>query len=78
MTADEAEKLLVSAYLHEVLYDDQDARDRLCCKRNLKGCRLLIAKGYRDWLKKKQRTSTDERFRMLVNFVLLVNEYRKF
>ena len=78
MAAVEAEKLLVCTYLHEVLFNDRAARDRLCREQNLKEYGLLIAKGYREWLKRKQESSTDEVFCMLVNFVLLVDEYRKF
>ena len=34
--------------------------------------------GFREWLKKKQQISTDRKFKMLVNFVLIVDEYHEF
>ena len=78
MAADKIEKVFVSTYLHEVLINNCKERDKLCCKRNSKEYGLLIAKGYCAWLKQKQRTTTDEVFQMLVNFVLMVDDYRKF
>ena len=78
MGADEVEKILVSAYLNDVLFNDRCARDRLCQERNSKEYGLLIAKGYRKWLKKKQKNTTDDVFRMMINFVLLTDDYREF
>ena len=78
MAADEVEKLLVVTYLHKVLYTNCEAREKLCHERNSKQYGLLITKGYWKWLKTKQRTTTKKVFRMLVNFVLLSDEYREF
>ena len=77
MAGDKVKKLLVTTYLHEVLYTNLKARDRLCRKRNSKEYGL-IAKGYQKWLKTKQRTTTDKVLRLLVNFVLLADKFREF
>ena len=78
MTADEGDKLLVTAYLHDVLQNDREARNRLCMEGSSIEFALLIAKGYRGWLLHKQRTSTDKKFKKLVNFVLIVDDYCEF
>ena len=78
MTADEADKLLITTYLNNILHNDRAARDRLCQECSSTKFALLIAKGYRKWLKVKQRTSRDEKIKELVNFVLIVDDYREF
>ena len=37
-----------------------------------------IAKQFQRWLKEKQETTDDKSFRMVINFVLMVDDYRKF
>ena len=54
MGADEVEKILVAAYLNDVLFKDRKTRDRLCRERNSKEYGLLFMKGYQKWLKDKQ------------------------
>lgn len=78
MAADKIKKVFICTYLHDVLINNRKQRDRLCCERNSKEYGMLIAKGYHAWLKQKQRTTTDQVFRMLVNFVLIVDDYREF
>ena len=78
MAADEIEKVFFSAYLHDVLFNNPEERDRLCREGNPKEFGLLIPKGYRKWLKEKQCSTTDQVFKMLVNFVLMVDDYREF
>ena len=78
MTADEGDKLLITAYLHDVFHNNMAARQWLCNEGSSVKFALLIAKGYRAWLQEKQRTTTDAKFRKLVNFVLIVDDYREF
>ena len=78
MIADEGDKLLIAAYLNDVLHNDRAARDCLCLEGSSSEFALLITKGYRKWLLLKQRTSTDQKFKKLVNFVLMVDDYREF
>ena len=66
------------AGLNDVFRNDLAAREWLCNEESSIEFALLIVKGYREWLHDKQRTSTDEKFKKLIHFVLIVDDYREF
>lgn len=78
MTSDELEEQLIVKCLHEVDTSDNIMREKMNCENDPKEFALLIARGFRSWLKTKQEETCDEVFLMGVNLVLLVDYYHEF
>ena len=75
MIAEELDKLLMG----ECIFDlrQQGGPDFITIEReeDSKELTFEIAKQFQKWLKEKQETTDDEIFRMVVTFVLMVDDY---
>ena len=76
MTNDEIEKRLVARCIREIERDPEAIRTIRGLNRNRKEIAIFLAKYYIKWLEKKRKTTTDEVFRMTLNYVTLMHMYK--
>jgi len=72
MIADELERQFLAAYFEDVC-DNNELFQRLQSTEDEKAFAILIAEGYLDWLDEKRSSTTDEVFRMAINFMQMMN-----
>jgi len=77
MIADELERQFLAAYFDDVC-DDNQLFQRLQSCQDAEAFAIFIAEGYLDWLDEKRSSTTDEVFRMAINFMQMINLYREF
>jgi hypothetical protein len=78
MIVDELDRQLFAAYIAEVEGNDETHSSPMATEEDPKELATIIAGGYREWLEQKQKSTTDEVFKMGLNLSLLMDMYRDF
>ena len=79
MICDEFDKKLMAYFLHIVQEEDGEQRVTLeACIDDSREFALIVASMFIEWMEKKQQESTDDVFKMIINFMILVEFYREF
>ena len=79
MICNKFDKKLMAYFLHIMQEEDGEQRATLeACIDDSREFALIVASMFIKWMEKKQQESTDDIFKMIINFVILVEFYRKF
>jgi hypothetical protein len=77
MIADELERQMLAAYF-ETVCNDNESFERFQRADGPENFAIMIAKGYMEWMDEKRKSTTDEVFLMVLNFIDITNLYREF
>ena len=78
MIADELDQLYFAAYMHDVRNDPSLKAEIDCLYNQPKELAVHIGLGYIAWCDRKRESTTDEVFRMVLNFLRMTSYYREF
>ena len=76
MILDEIEKHLVPKATRDLERDEGAVQDMRRINRDAKAVAIYIAKYYLNWIKRKLKSTTDDVFRMILNYVILMHMYK--